>query len=142
MIACVKEGIKGHDVYAMTIDTIGDTVIGPLKMATRWHWKQTFTYYDDKIYQRKHYHSLAYGHSEATPLIPMKDVIAKYRVYLKEHKKEIEENEARKEEHRKTLFEEFRRIFEKNWKTLDAFYKTDQPDSKNSFFLVYLSLSL
>ena len=115
MIACVKEGIKGTDVYAMTIDTIRDTTIVPLKMATRWHWNQTFTSYYDKRHQRKeYYHSLAYGHSEATPLIPMKEVIAKYQLYMKEHKKENEENEGRKEEHKKTLFDEFRKIFEKD----------------------------
>ena len=118
MIACVKEGIKGPDVYAMTIDTIRDTTIGPLKMSTRWHWKQTFTSYDDKRYQRKEdYHSLAYGHSEATPLIPMKEVIAKYRIFLKEHKKEIEENEIRKEAQKKELFVEFRKIFGKTVKS-------------------------
>ena len=80
-------------------------------MATLWQWKQTFTSYDDKIYQRENYHSLAYEHSEATPLIPMKEVIAKYRVYLKEHKKEIEENETHKEAHKKELFDKFRKIF-------------------------------
>ena len=99
MIACVKEGIKGPDVYAMTIETIRDTTIGPLKMATRWHWKQTFTSYDDKRYHRHNdYNSLAYGHSEATPLIYIKETISKYREYLKEHNKEIEENERLREE--------------------------------------------
>ena len=56
----------------MTIDTIRDVNLGPLKMATRWHWKQSLTPCDNKRYHRKDdFHSLAYGHSEATPLIPM-----------------------------------------------------------------------
>jgi hypothetical protein len=112
MIACVKEGIKAPDVYAMTIDTIRDSDIGPLRMATRWHWKQTFTSYDDKIYQRKEdFHSLAYGHSEATPLISLKETITRYREYLKEHKEEIVENERLREKHKKELLDEFHKIF-------------------------------
>ena len=79
IIACVKEGIKSPDVYAMTIDTIRDSNLGPLKMARRWHWKQTFTSYDDKRYHRPNYHSLAYGHSEATPLVSLKETITRYR---------------------------------------------------------------
>ena len=33
---------------------------------------------------------------------------------MKEHKKEIEENEDRKEEHNKTIFDEIRNVFEKD----------------------------
>jgi hypothetical protein len=90
MITCVKEGTKIPDVYAMPIDTIRDINIGPLKVATLWHWKQTFTSYDDKRYHIKdYYHSMAFGHSEVTPLIPIKEIIANYRKYLKEHNEEI-----------------------------------------------------
>ena len=94
-------------------------------MATRWHWKQTFTSYDDKRYHRQNdYHSLAYGHSEATPLVSLKETITRYREYLKEHKEEIIENERLREKHKKELLDKFQKIFPKTkwgWKgrTLD-----------------------
>ena len=114
MIPCVKEGIKAPDVYAMTIETIHEPNLGPIKMATRWHWKQTFTSYDDKRYHRQDdYHSLAYGHSEATPLFSLKDTIARYRQYQKEHKEEIREIERLRENNKKELLEKFQKIFGK-----------------------------
>ena len=112
MIACVKEGTKALDVYAMTIETIHDTHLGPLKMATRLHWKQTFTAYDDKRYHRQNdYHSLAYGHSEAMPLVSLKETISNYREYQKEHKEEIRGNERLRENRMKELLEKFQKIF-------------------------------
>ena len=84
-------------------------------MATRWHWKQTFTSYDDKRYQRKEdYHSLAYGHSEATPLVSLKETITRYREYLKEHKEEIVENERLREKERKNYLKNSTRF--SRWK--------------------------
>ena len=71
-----------------------------------------FTSYDDKRYHRPNdYHSLAYGHSEATPLVSLKETITIYREFLKEHKKEIIENERLREIHKKELFDKFRNIF-------------------------------
>ena len=101
----------------MTIETIHDTNLGPLKMATRWHWKQTFTSYDDKRYHRENdYHSLAYGHSKATQLVSLKETITRYRQDLKEHKKEILENKRIREKNKKELLEMFHKIFGKSEK--------------------------
>ena len=115
MIACVKEGVKAPDVYAMTIDTIRDTKIGAHKMATRWHWKHTFTSFDNKRYHLENdYHSLALGHFKAKPLISMKEVQTHYNEYQKEHRKEREANEQRREESRRTLLQHFQTIFKSN----------------------------
>ena len=56
---------------------------------------------------------MAYGHSEAKPLVSLKETIAKYREYLKEHKEEIVENERLRKKHKKELLDEFHNIFPK-----------------------------
>ena len=47
-------------------------------MTTRNHDTNTFSVYDDKIYQTEYYHSLAYCYKDAKNLIPMKQVRRMY----------------------------------------------------------------
>ena len=66
MIDCAKKGIEGSEVYAWRIEAIKESGTDPHNMVTRKHNKKTFSLYDDNIYLIEDYHSLAYGHNDAT----------------------------------------------------------------------------
>lgn len=78
MIDCVKHGVQGPEVYAFTIDTLQESGSNSHKETTRRHTKQTFSLYDNKRYLTEDFHSLAYGHKDASQLIPMEEVIEHY----------------------------------------------------------------
>ena len=69
MLLCAKEGVKGPNVYAMTIETTRESGEKSHMMATRWHWKQSVTPFDNKRVLTEYYHSLAYGHFQSPKLV-------------------------------------------------------------------------
>ena len=78
MKACVLEGKKGPNIYPWRIDCIKQSGNDAHKMTTRKQKKHTFDLSNHSRYMREDYHSLAYGHKDAHPLIPMEEVIEHY----------------------------------------------------------------
>lgn len=72
MIACVKEGKEAPKVSAYRIEALSSK--NAHRVVTRQYTKKTFSIADNKRYQREDFHSLAYGHKDATELISMKQV--------------------------------------------------------------------
>ena len=80
MIDCVKECKEGPEVFAYTIESLRGEGERAHKVITRKHGKKTFSVCDDKICQLEDYHTLAYGHHNAKPTIPMTEVRKTYNL--------------------------------------------------------------
>ena len=80
MIDCVKECKEGPEVFVYTIESLRGEGERAHKVITRKHRKKTFSVCDDKRYQLEDYHTLAYGHRNAKPTIPMTEVRKTYNL--------------------------------------------------------------
>ena len=67
--------MSAYIIEALTGKKIGKNAH---RVVTRQYTKKTFSIADNKIYQREEFHSLAYGHNDATELISMNEVRKTY----------------------------------------------------------------